>query len=206
MKPSYCYEEFHFAPPGSPHFNGLAEAAVKIAKGAIRRTIGEHTLTFEEMYTLLTEIEATMNSRPLGPLTRDTDDSAILTPGHLLIGQPLTAIPEPNLLERGDNQLKRFELLTKMRQQFWKQWQREYLHHLQQRGKWKEQRRSVKVGDIVALQDENLPPHRWSLGRVVITHPGSDGLVRVVSIKTATSILKRAVVKLAVLPITDDDE
>lgn len=52
---------FHFAPPGSPHFNGLAEAAVKIAKAAMKRTIGDHSLTFEELTTLLTQIEAVMN-------------------------------------------------------------------------------------------------------------------------------------------------
>lgn len=111
----------------------------------------EHTLTFEEMSTLLAQIEAMMNLRPLGPLTRDPNDTAALTSGHLLIGQALSAIPEPNLLDRSENRLTRWELLTNMSQQFWHQWRREYLHHLQQRVKWTEQRRPVKVDDIVVL-------------------------------------------------------
>lgn len=91
-----------------------------------------------------------------------------------------------------------------MRQPIWKQWQREYLHHLQQRAKWNNQRKSLKVGDIVVLHDENLPPIKWFLGRIIITHPGNDELVRVVSVKTATSTLKRTILKVAVLPIIDE--
>lgn len=196
--------KFHFSPPGSPHFNGLAEAAVKIAKAAMKRAIGDHTLTFEEMATLLAQIEAMMNSRPLCALTRDPNDTTALTPGHLLIGQPLTALPESNHLDTNDGRLNRWKLLTKMMQQFWRQWQRDYVHHLQQRGKWLQQQRSAKIGDIVVLRDENLPPTRWPLGRVTAIHPGQDGAVRVVTVRTASTELKRAVVKICWLPLDDE--
>ena len=58
----------------------------------MRRVIGEHRLTFEEMYTLLCEIEACLNSRPLYPAGNDPDDPIPLTPGHFLIYEPLTII------------------------------------------------------------------------------------------------------------------
>ncbi|KMQ86917.1 gag-pol protein, partial [Lasius niger] len=75
-----------FNPPAAPHFGGLWEAAVKSVKHHLRRVIGESTLTFEEMSTVLSQIEACLNSRPLLALTDDPEDVSALTPGHFLIG------------------------------------------------------------------------------------------------------------------------
>lgn len=108
-----------FNPPAAPHFGGLWEAAVKSTKHHLRRVIGEATLTFEEMTTLLTQVEACLNSRPLQALTDDPDDITALTPGHFLIGSPLLAIPEPSLSDRADNALSRWKLLQKMRDHYW---------------------------------------------------------------------------------------
>jgi len=53
----------------------------------------------------------------------------------------------------------------------------------------------------VLLKDKDLPPLKWRTGRIVETHAGGDGYVRVVSIKTSTGVTKRAVNKICVLPI-----
>ncbi|XP_025265819.1 uncharacterized protein LOC112638395 [Camponotus floridanus] len=84
-----CSQEgvsWRFNPPAAPQFGGLWEAAVKSTKYHLRRVIGETTLIFEEMSTLLAQIEACLNSRPLQALTDDPDDLSALTPGHFLIG------------------------------------------------------------------------------------------------------------------------
>lgn len=193
---------YHFAPPGSPHFNGLAEATVKMAKAAMRKVLGESTLTFEELATFLTQVEAAINSRPICVMPSDGVDFAALTPGHFLVGQPLTAIPEPNLLEQNIPMARRWTSTQQMVQHFWRRWSHEYLHQLQQRQKWAKPQRNIEVGDIVIIQDECLVT-RWKMGRVVETHPGADGHVRVVSIKTASGIIKRSIVKLCILP-TDE--
>ncbi|KMQ88221.1 hypothetical protein RF55_12324 [Lasius niger] len=60
---------WRFIPPGAPHFGGLWEAGVKAVKYHLRRVIGDASLTYEEMATLLTQIEAYLNSRPLYALS-----------------------------------------------------------------------------------------------------------------------------------------
>ena len=78
--------EWKLIPEHSPHFGGIWEAAVKSFKRHLRRIVGEVTLTFEEMYTVLTQIEACLNSRPLVSINNDSDGIEVLTPGHFLIG------------------------------------------------------------------------------------------------------------------------
>lgn len=65
----------------------------------LKRIVGDSKLTYEEMATVLTQIEAFLNSRPLCPLTENPDDLDVLTPGHFLIGESLLAVPEANKLD-----------------------------------------------------------------------------------------------------------
>jgi len=90
-----------FIPQNAPHFGGLWEAAVKSMKTHLRKVVGSVKLTFEEMSTLLTQVEACLNSRPLVPLPNDDDGIEALTPGHFLIGQPLQALPDDSFLTIG---------------------------------------------------------------------------------------------------------
>lgn len=195
--------EWHFSPPYAPHFGGLWEAAVKSAKTHWRKIVGNTTLSFEELTTVFTLIEAVMNSRPLSPLSADASDLLPLTPGHFLIGQALTALPQPVYHDTSANRLTRFGLIAQMQQHFWMRWSKEYLNNLQARNKWRLATEQLRVGAMVLLNDLNLPPLQWPMGRVVKLFPGQDNLVRVALVKTASGIVKRAIAKLSVLPIVD---
>jgi hypothetical protein len=96
-----------FIPPRSPNFGGFWKAGIKSVKYHIKRVVGETILTYEEMYTLLTRIEACLNSRPLFPISNDPNDLNALTPSHLLIGGVLTAPLEHDLTEIKVNRLSR---------------------------------------------------------------------------------------------------
>ncbi|XP_011686436.1 PREDICTED: uncharacterized protein LOC105449132 [Wasmannia auropunctata] len=187
---------WHFNPPSAPHFGGLWEAAVKSTKYHFRRVIGDTKLTFEEMSTLLAQIEACLNSRPLRALSDDPDDLSALTPGHLLIGAPLLAIPESQLIERTDSSLSRWQHLQKMRDHFWQRWSREYIHALATRPKWTRPSIQPHVGSLCIIRSENMPPTRWPLGRITELHPGEDDVTRVVTVRTTSSELVRPLVKL----------
>lgn len=199
--PSFAMEniQWHFSPPGAPHFNGLAEAGVKSMKRHLNRVIGTTVLTYEELATTLCQIEACLNSRPLCAIKDDPSQSQVLTPGHFLIGRPPLLLAEPNVLEQKTFK-QRWHLIRQLYQLFWKQWHIEYLNELQRRVKWVKPRPEPSINDIVIIKDENLPPLKWSLGKIIELHPGDDGVTRVVTLKTQSNVIKRPVVKLCWLP------
>ncbi|GFU13298.1 pro-Pol polyprotein [Trichonephila clavipes] len=174
--------EWNFIPPRSPNHGGLWEAGVKAFKFHLKRVVGNAHLTLEEFITILCEIEAVLNSRPLTPLTSNFDDFETLTPGHFLVGRPLTSIVEPQITNINENQLSRWERVKKITQHIYKLWKRDYLNNLQERHKWKFNKNNVSVGTLVLIKDENLPSTKWSTGRITEIFPGTDGKVRVVNL------------------------
>lgn len=194
--------KFSFNPPGSPHFNGLAEAGIRSVKTHLARVVGNQRLTFEEFYTILTVIESLLNSRPLTPLSSDPSDLTALTPGHFLTLEPLSMVPEENLLDQKISVCHRWKMIQKMHQDFWRRWHAEYVHTLQQRTKWNKVNSNIVVGALVLLSNEQTSPLKWPLGRIVALHPGVDGVCRVVTVQTATGQYRRPVVKLCPLPLS----
>lgn len=192
---------WRFSPPACPHWGGIFEAAVKSAKTHLKRVIGETTLTFEEMATVLCKIESVLNSRPLCPLSSDPNDLEVLTPGHFLVGQPLNALPEYPWQAVNSNRLSRFQLLQQLSQNFWHRWSLEYLHILQQRVKWTDLNEPPRIGDLVLLKDANASSLSWRRGRIIALHPGNDGIPRFAEVLTGGSVLKRAVATLSRLPV-----
>lgn len=192
--------EWKFIPPNSPHFGGLWEAGVKSVKQHMKKAM-DTNLTYDEFVTMFCQIEALLNSRPLCPLSDDPTDLNYLTPGHFLVGKPLTMIPCPDLNHIPENRLSNWQFLQKKVQGFWKTWRMDYLSSLQQRPKWRLPIKNIEEGALVLLKDDHLPPGLWKLARVIKCHPGADENVRVVDIKTQDGILRRPVHKLCQLPI-----
>ena len=198
---SFCGAEgidWSFIPEKAPHFGGLWEAAVKSAKRHLTRILGETKLTFEELCTVLTQVEACLNSRPLTPLPCE-EDIQVLTPGHFLIGKPLQALPDPPSSFHSVTTLRRWELCQHLVRHFWKRWSTEYLTTLQKLPKWHATRRNITVGDIVIIRDDGLVPGHWPLAKVTRTYPGDDGVVRAVTVQTAKGTYNRPVHKLVLI-------
>ncbi|XP_054721417.1 uncharacterized protein LOC129231194 [Uloborus diversus] len=195
---------WHFNPPAAPHMGGIWEAGIKSVKFHLKRIISNVILTYEELYTIIVQVEACLNSRPLSPLSSDPNDLSVLTPGHFLIGGPLNAVPETDFTSSKLNHLTRWQLTQRLLQHFWKRWSSEYVTRLQQRPKWFSRKPNLKVGDLVLVKNENLPPLKWRLGRISEVFPGKDGCVRVAAVKTSDGLLKRPIVKLCKLPMDSD--
>ncbi|XP_018375979.1 PREDICTED: uncharacterized protein LOC108769463, partial [Trachymyrmex cornetzi] len=193
--------EWRFIPAAAPHFGGKWEAAVKSTKYHLRRMIGDSILTYEELSTLTTQIEAILNSRLLCPLSEDVEDFSVLTPGHFILGDAPNVLPEPNLIDQPNSRLTRWQLIRQKVEHFWKRWKTECLQRYQAILKWHHPSTQLKKGSLVLIADERYPPAKWPLARIQQLHPGEDGLTRVVTLRTATSTLKRPVTKLFLLPV-----
>ena len=111
--------EWKFIPPHGPHFGGLWETAVNSMKYHLRRTLGSQVGTYEELCTLLAEIEACLNSRPLCALSDDPFNPTYLSSGHFLIGEPLTQLPAADFTNVKCNRLSRWQTYQQQLQQFW---------------------------------------------------------------------------------------
>ncbi|XP_076660859.1 uncharacterized protein LOC143364349 [Halictus rubicundus] len=195
-----------FIPPGAPHFGGLWEAAVRSVKHHLRRVVGDHAHTYEELATFLCQVEACLNSRPLQALTDDPEDLTPLTPGHFLVGGPLLATPEPTLHDVPTSRLSRWQQLQQRVEHFWRRWSAEYLHQIQTRRKWTTTQPSLGVGDLVLVKSEATPPTKWPLARITDAHPGADGHVRVITVRTATTSFTRPVTKIVRLLQTGENQ
>ncbi|XP_063979119.1 uncharacterized protein LOC135163541 [Diachasmimorpha longicaudata] len=198
-----------FIPPQSPHMGGKWEAAVKSVKFHLKRLTGNLVLTYEELNTLIIQIEAQLNSRPLCALSDDPDDCRALTPGHFIIGEPINAVPEPSLINQKMEGLTRWKMIARIAQQFWDRWSRECMHHYQTIYKWKRSTDDIKVGTLVLIIDERYPPTKWPLGRVSRVHSSDDNLTRVVDITTGAggaNTYTRHINKVVPLPISTEEE
>ncbi|XP_046435234.1 uncharacterized protein LOC124187033 [Neodiprion fabricii] len=100
--------DWSFISPIAPHYEELWEAGVKSVKHHLKTVMGEHTLTFEKLPTVLVEIEAYLNSRPLGALSSDPEGLHALTPFHFLGGSTSAVFPEDDLSDKPKNRLSRF--------------------------------------------------------------------------------------------------
>lgn len=201
----FCLEEkinWSTIPPRASHFGGEWEAGVKSIKYHLKRIAGNALLNYEEMLTLLIQIEGILNSRPLYAMSTDPNDLNPITPAHFLIGRSITCLPEPDFTETAANRLTRFARITQIRQHFWKRFSVEYVTSLQQRSKWFKTKPNIELNQLVMLKEDGLPSFKWKTGRIIKLFPGKDNVTRVVLVKLANGQeLKRDTKKICVLPL-----
>ena len=96
--------------------------------------------------------------------------------------------------------------MPKIIDSFWKRWNRDVFLSLVPRKKWQVEKRNVRPDDIVVVSDPNALQGKWSIGRILEVHPGPDGRVRNVEVKTSTGIYSRPITKIAVIYPTEGDD
>ena len=167
-------------------------------KEPLRKILGKAKLNFSELYTILTDIEASLNQRPLTYLGSDPQNPQAITPAHLAIGRPMRNLPDlPS--SPAVNVTKRFRYLQTLLKHFWSRWTKEYLPTLLRRNKWQYEQKVPKVGDICLISEDGRSRPNWLTGRVIEAIKGRDGLVRTYKLQTAKGKLTRAVQKLHLL-------
>ncbi|XP_077864622.1 uncharacterized protein LOC144350237 [Saccoglossus kowalevskii] len=205
-----------FIPKRAPWVGGFYERMIGITKSTLKKVLGKACVTFDELQTILTEVESVINDRPLTHIASHADDLVPLTPSRLMIGRNVYSLPydasnhlsDPIALTHHNVNL-RFEHLAKLQRQFGKRWSAEYHTALRERhtptaGGVKNN--TIKVGDIVLVHSDVEKRVNWHMAKVTRLLPGKDGLVRVVEIKTKLGKTNRPVNKLYLLKTSQVEE
>lgn len=175
--------EWQFIMPVSPHQGGSHESAVKSFKARLKRVIKNEKLSVLQFISLVTRIEGSLNTCPLGRLSDDATDELALTPAHFLLGRAAETTPVDAVSETNRSLGTKFRHRQMLLQKFWKLWQSDYLKSLQARNKWVLPKDNMAVGDVVVLCDDNAPPNSWRLGQIHEVHPDAEGNVRNVTVR-----------------------
>ena len=120
-----CIEEH------SPWRGGWWERFCRSVKEPLRKVLGKALLTYTELYTVLTEVEAIINAHPLTFVGDDIRDQEPITPANLVIGRSLQSLPTPaDITDDDAGLLKHYLYRQRLVSHFWRRWQDEYLKQL----------------------------------------------------------------------------
>ena len=185
---------------------GQFERLVGLVKRALYKSIGRASLFWNELEEVLLDVEITLNNRLLDYIEDDIQ-LPILTPCAMMFGQP-RLVPEENPDEGDIDLRKRVRYLHRCKDVLWNRWTGEYLKSLRERHNLKHKTKeiTVKLGDVVLIQDSERNRGKWNIGIVVKLFPGRDGVVRAVRLRAGRSYLERAVQHLFPMELSCDQE
>lgn len=190
--------QWHFNPPAASHQGGVWERLIRSLRRILSSMVGDRLLNDETLRTFLTEVEKIMNDRPLTRVSDDVNDLEALTPNHILLLRQNSSSASAET-KRGDQYAARWKYVNILANEFWSRWMKEYVPTLQERQRWLQKRPNFKKGQLVLMADKSLPRGKWSKAIVESVFPDIDGVVREVSVRTATGIYRRDIRKLCLL-------
>ena len=153
------------------------ERIIRSIRKILKALLEQQLVTDEMLQTLMAEVAGILNSRPLTPVSSDPKDLEPLTPNHLLLLRSNPSLPVGSFGKEDSYSKRRWRQVQYISDIFWKRWLKEYLPTLQERAKWMKPRRSLEIGDLVLIADENVHRGKWPLGKVVDVFRGKDGYV-----------------------------
>ncbi len=210
--------EWKFIVEKAPWWGGFWERLIRLTKDCIKKVVGRAVLTFEELRTLLVEVEAVVNSRPLTYVYDDVDGvSYSLSPAHLMYGRRITACKNGEnweVISTHESLTKRARHHRQLLRQFTRKWKHEYLTGLRENARIaKRNEPHVTVGDIVILKKEGTAKCFWKLAKVTKLLTGNDGKVRAAEIRVMNSdgqksatTLRRPLQLLVPIEVTSSNE
>ena len=191
-----------FNPPYAPHMGGAWERLIGVAKRILNSMLLQHShkdLTHEVLTTLMAEVCAIVNNRPLVEVSNDLESPMLLTPSMLLTMKNVSDVnPFPPFSSK-DMLRSTWKHVQKLADEFWRRWKVEYLHSLQIRKKWQNHSVNLKPGDLVLVKDSSCPRNEWPTGIIEKTFPSQDGNIR----KVEVAVIKDNKRLVYVRPVTE---
>ncbi|XP_058805274.1 uncharacterized protein LOC131672213 [Phymastichus coffea] len=196
---------WNFNPPSAPWWGGWWERLVGMVKVILRKVLGRRCISYEEMYTILSDCESTINARPLTYVSDAVDDLVPLTPGMFLRNNKTYENPDLDILNKIDlnfSYKQKQEIMEHLRQRF----RKEYLGQLILKSNSMKSFQPLKIGDVVLIGDDNKKRIDWPLAKIEKLIQGRDGIARVAVLKTKDGVLKRPLQRIYPLEISCDDK
>lgn len=177
--------DWRYNVPYAPWWGGFYERLIRSVKVALKKTIGARCLNETELTTIVTEIEAVINSRPL-TFVYDDQEIRPLYPAAFLTGKRLTMLPAANTDDMPESSADTIQRGWRQRAErlstFWEKWSQEYLTEL--RNLWSKRRGgALQEGDLVIVREDCRPRQRWKTGRILRCLPGRDHKSRAFEVK-----------------------
>ena len=208
-----------FIPKRAPWYGGWWERLIALTKTSLRKMVGRTKLSLVQLQTVVAQIEAILNDRPLMRVSTDPKSFEPLTPAHLLYGRRITTLPsnyetdeeleDPTYGRDMDSQIlsKAYLKTQNVLRAFWRKWSTSYLpslreHHQATKGPMKE---IIKIGDVVQIHQDSKRSE-WKLAIVEQLNRGADGKVRSAEIRTANGRTSRPINKLYPLEVFESSE
>ena len=208
--------EWHWNPPYGSHMGGVWERLIRSVRSILNGLLNQHghLLDDEGLATLMCEVEAIINSRPLTTDTLSDPKSVIpLSPSQLLTQKFKVEMGPPGSFDKADLYCRRgWRRVQHLANEFWNRWQKQYLNSLQKRQKWTSTQPNLQKDDIVMLKDDSKARNSWPLGKVVQTLPDKNGLVRQVNVLASLNddkgpaVYRRPISKLVLLVKSSSDQ
>ena len=139
-------------------------------------------LTHKGLSTVMAEVSAIINARPLTTISMDSNAPSQLTPAMILIQKVCSPHPPPGGFVDADLHRQQWSRVQHLANTFWERWRRKYLSTLQSCCKWQKGHPNVE-GDLVLLRDSQVKRNQWPMALVTKTFPASDGKVRKLELK-----------------------
>lgn len=191
-----------FNPPHSSHMGGVWERMIGIARrilDALLLRLNPSYLTHETLVTLMAEVTAIINSRPLVSVSSDPEAPAVLTPSMLLTQKRDTLTAPSGDFDVNDLSNKHWKRVQALADAFWKRWKAEYLTTLQTQRKWTTEKPNLQVGDVVLMKDSQVKRTEWPVGLVIKAFPSQDHRVHKVEVK----VVKNGTPKVYLRPVSE---
>ncbi|XP_038071931.1 uncharacterized protein LOC119740639 [Patiria miniata] len=193
---------WQFNPPHASHMGGSWERMIGIARrilDAMLLQLGQGKLTHEVLTTLMAEVTAIINARPIAPVSTDPDNPSILTPATLLTQKVGTPSVPPGDFDNKDLFRSQWRRVQRLADMFWIRWKRDYLSNLQARRTCKTEKPNLQEGDVVILKDTQVKRNDWPTGLITKTFPSEDGKVRKIEVR----IIRNGEPRLFLRPVTE---
>lgn len=191
-----------FNSPHASHTGGVWERMIGISRRILDSMFADlrpTRLTHEVLSTLMAEVTAIVNNRPLVAISSDPSAPEILTPSTLLTQKTLSLKRTPGNFVPQDLFTKQWRQVQFLANRFWSRWKKEFLPTLQSRRKWQTAQPNLKEGDLVLLRCKESPRNDWPLARISKAMSSADGRVRKVEVTTAKNGSKQSYTR----PVTE---